>query len=228
MSDTLSDTSTMSSTNKFVPALVVIDMQNDFVTGSLAVPGGADIIDNINTLVDLPFTLKIATRDLHPEKHVSFAETHGKAVFSTKTIYHPEDEDRTFGLEQVLWPVHCVTGTSGCDFVPGLNTEPFQKVVLKGVDPGVESYSAFQDIWAKNATELPETLRANQVTDVYFVGLAGDFCVKFSAIDALKLGYRTWLVEDAVKSIKDQGVVFEELRRMGIRVTTTEEVAKVF
>src|SRR4051812_28513128 len=97
-----------SQNDKFIPALIVIDMQNDFVSGSLTVPEGGTIVSNINTLIDLPFKTKIATRDFHPEKHISFADTHGKPTFSTTTIYHPDDVEKKEGLEQVLWPVHCV------------------------------------------------------------------------------------------------------------------------
>jgi nicotinamidase len=212
-----------------VPALIVIDMQNDFVTGSLAVPGGATIVDNINTLIDLPgFKTRIASKDFHPANHVSFANTHGKEVLSKLTIFHPDDADKANGIEQVLWPVHCVAGTNGSEFVPGLQTHRFDAVIEKGVSPGIESYSAFEDIWGKNKTELDGILKRNGVTDVCFVGLATDYCVKCSAVDALKYGYRVSVVTDAVKSIRPEEEALEDLKRRGINLVTTEEVKTLY
>ena len=208
-----------------IPALIVIDMQNDFVTGSLAVPGGATIVDNINTLIDVPgFKTRIATKDFHPNNHVSFADTHGKDVFSKIDIFHPDDKEKVNGIEQVLWPVHCVAETSGAEFVPGLNTRYFDAVIKKGVSPGIESYSAFEDIWGKDKTDLDRILRENGVTDLYFIGLATDYCVKWSAIDALKYGYKTSVVTDAVKSIQPEKDAVEDLKKRGINFLTTEEV----
>jgi len=211
----------------FVPALIVIDMQNDFVYGSLPVPGGATIIDTVNKLIDLPFKLKIATRDFHPRNHVSFAETHDKDVYSKKMIFHPEDTDELMGIEQVLWPIHCVADTSGADFVPGLESTKFDAVVHKGIHPRIESYSAFRDIWGKGTTELPDILDEGGITDVYFVGLAGDYCVKYTAIDALTFGYKTWLVTDAIKSISDQELTFGELQKKGLHFTTSKELERL-
>ncbi|KAJ3514022.1 hypothetical protein NLJ89_g2610 [Agrocybe chaxingu] len=215
--------------NGKVPALIIIDMQNDFVSGSLPVPDGASIINTINSLSALPaFRLKIATRDFHPPDHVSFAETHGKPTFSTLTIFHPDDTEKENGKEQVLWPVHCVVHTTGVEFVPGLETSQLDAVIDKGTHPGVESYSAFRDIWGRGVTRLPNLLKENHVTDVYFVGLAGDYCVRYSAIDSLDFGFRTWVIKDATKSIKDEAAVFEELEKLGIRCITSEEVKKLF
>jgi nicotinamidase-related amidase len=209
---------------KFVPALIVIDMQNDFVYGSLPVPGGATIIDTVNKLIALPFKVKIGTRDFHPIGHVSFAKTHNVDVFSKKIIFHPEDKDELIGLEQVLWPVHCVDNTNGAEFVPGLESSKFDSVVHKGTHPRIESYSAFRDIWERGTTELPDILAEKGVTDLYFAGLAGDYCVKYTAIDGLKFGYNVWLVADAIKSISDQELAFAELQKQGIKVTSLKEV----
>ncbi|PPQ99952.1 hypothetical protein CVT26_009307 [Gymnopilus dilepis] len=208
----------------FVPALIVIDMQNDFVTGSLAVPGGETIVDNINSLIDLPFKVRVATRDYHPDKHVSFADTHKQDVFSKKIIYHPEDTEKKHGIDQVLWPVHCVADTPGADFVPGLNTSRFDIVILKGIYPDIESYSGFRDVWGRRETDLPGFLREKGITDVYFVGLAGDFCVKFTALDAVDYGFRTWVVTDAVKSIASDDAHFTEMESKGIKFLNTEDV----
>jgi nicotinamidase len=212
------------SKSEFVPALIVIDMQNDFVYGSLPVPGGATIIDTVNKLLDLPFKLKIGTRDFHPRNHVSFAKTHGVDVYSKKIIFHPEDTDKLVGIEQVLWPDHCVEDTNGAEFVPGLESTKFDGVVYKGTHPRIESYSAFCDIWGRGLTKLPGLLAEKGVTDLYFAGLAGDYCVKYTAIDGLKFGYNVWLVTDAIKSISDQELAFAELQKQGAKLTTSKEV----
>ena len=183
-----------------------------------------DIVDNINSLIDLPFKIRVATRDYHPDKHVSFADTHKQDVFSKKIIYHPEDTEKKHGIDQVLWPVHCVADTPGADFVPGLNTSRFDIVILKGIYPDIESYSGFRDVWGRRETDLPGFLREKGITDVYFVGLAGDFCVKFTALDAVDYGFRTWVVTDAVKSIASDDAHFTEMESKGVKFLTTEDV----
>lgn len=213
----------LSKDNTFTPALLVIDMQNDFVNGTLAVPDAASIIDPINDMITLPFKVKIATRDFHPGNHVSFAETHQKPLFSTATIYHPDDPDQIKGLMQVLWPIHCVADTSGADFTPGLKSTSFDAVVHKGTHPNIESYSAFRDIWHRGESELPQLLRENQVTDVFIVGLAGDYCVKYTALDSVDFGYTTWVVKDAVRSISKEEVAWEEMRKKGVQFTNKKE-----
>ncbi|KAF8167398.1 Isochorismatase-like protein [Crassisporium funariophilum] len=215
------------STSTSVSALVVIDMQNDFVTGSLPVPDGASIVAPINHLMNLPFTLKIATRDFHPANHISFADTHNKPVLSTATIYHPEDKGKTKGMKQVLWPVHCVVDTDGADFVPGLKSDAFDAVIDKGTHAMIESYSAFRDIWGRKETDLPGLLAGKGVTDVYFVGVAGDYCVKWTAVDAVEYGYKVWLVGDAIRSISDQESTFDELGKKGIKFTSSQELVKL-
>lgn len=210
----------------FHPALVVIDMQNDFVTGSLPVPGGASILPQVNDLIQLPFEAKIATRDHHPENHVSFAKTHERPEFTKIVIYHPADPAELLGKEQMLWPVHCVADTGGADFIPGLITDKFDATIMKGTHPNIESYSGFKDIWGKSETELPQILNDKGVTDVFYVGLAGDFCVKYTAIDSVEYGFRTWVVVDAVKSISQDEVAWNLMRDNGVRFTRTDDVKK--
>ncbi|KAF5327887.1 hypothetical protein D9619_004405 [Psilocybe cf. subviscida] len=228
--------------NQYVPALIVIDMQQDFVYGSLQVPDAASIIEPINSLIDLPFAVHVATRDYHPANHVSFAQTHQKPVFSKHTMSHPEytrastATSATTGeaqsltpvveQEQTLWPVHCVAYTGGADFVAGLKATKFDYVLHKGTHPHIESYSAFQDVWSKGPSDLPALFQARGVTDVYFVGIAGDYSFKYSALDAVDYGYNTWVVRDAVRSMSDEFLEEEELRQMGILFTTIEEVTK--
>ncbi|KAF5352729.1 hypothetical protein D9756_005875 [Leucocoprinus leucothites] len=206
------------------PALVVIDMQNDFVSGSLAVPDAGTIIPTVNALINLPFKARIATRDSHPDNHVSFAKTHERSEFTTVKIYHPEDKEKALGMEQTLWPVHCVADTEGADFVTGLERMKFDAVIHKGTHPSIESYSAFRDIWGRGETELPKVLRQVGVTDVYFCGLAGDYCVKYTAKDSVDYGYNTWVIRDAVRSISSSNLSWDEMSKKGVKFTTFEEV----
>jgi len=209
----------------FVPALIVVDMQHDFVYGSLAVPGAEAIIGTVNKVISLPgFKLKVATQDFHPDNHISFASTHKKPVLSTATIFHPEDIDKIKGLKQVLWPDHCVANTTGASFVEGLKADSFDAIIHKGTHSHIESYSAFKDIWNKSETELHGLLSQKNVTDIFFVGLAGDYCVKYTAIDALDYGYKTWLVTDGIKSISDEDSAYEGLKKKGAHFITLEEL----
>ncbi|GLB35801.1 putative isochorismatase hydrolase [Lyophyllum shimeji] len=218
----------MSTTDStFTPALVVIDMQYDFVYGSLAVPGGSTIIDTINSLLKCPFAIKLASKDFHPADHISFAKTHDKPVLSKIIIYPPGKPLNNRPLEQVLWPVHCVANTPGFEFVEGLDREALDYTVHKGTDPGIETYSAFRDPWHLANTSLHGILESHGVTDVFVVGVAGDFCVKWTALDAVNLGYKTWVVRDAVKSVSDAGTEWEEMKNKGVRITNSDEVKKL-
>lgn len=117
-----------------------------------------------------------------------------------------------------------MASTVGADFVAGLNTDSFETTIYKGTHPDIESYSAFRDIWSRNDTELPELLSRKHVTDIFFVGLAGDYCVKYSALDALEYGYKTWLVTDAIKSIASEEVTLEEMKKRGAHSITSQEL----
>ncbi|KIL71565.1 hypothetical protein M378DRAFT_65809 [Amanita muscaria Koide BX008] len=208
-------------------ALVVVDMQYDFVYGSLAVSDADTIVDTINQLLDLSFVKKIGTKDYHPSDHVSFAATHDKPVFSTTTIYPPgEEKDESKALEQVLWPVHCVASTPGSEFVDKLHSDALDAVVHKGTHRDIESYSAFQDPWKITTTELPRLLSESGVTDVYVCGVAGDYCVKSTALDAVEYGYRTWVVQDAVKSVSNSGAEWKEMENRGVRAITSDELIR--
>jgi nicotinamidase-related amidase len=217
----------MASTDNFKPVLIVVDVQFDFVRGSLAVPEAESIIDGINSLLDsnLPFIKKIATKDYHPPDHISFATTHGKPLLSTTTIYPPgQEKDESKALEQVLWPVHCVASTPGADFLEELHSGAFDAVVYKGTNREIESYSAFHDPWKITTTELPQLLSANGVTDVFMCGLAGDYCVKCTALDAVDYGYKTWIIRDAVKSVSKSGAEWTEMEERGVKMTSIAEV----
>ncbi|KAG0699359.1 Isochorismatase-like protein [Suillus ampliporus] len=213
-------------------AILVIDVQNDFVSGSLAVRDAEQIINTVNALLTLPFALKIGTQDYHPANHISFACNHaGKKEFEKITISppaelvakrKPEDELPLEALEQVLWPVHCVQGTTGAAFVDGLEHESLE-VVRKGCDVGVECYSAFEDPWGLTNTGLKDKLRSKEISNVFVVGIAGDYCVKYTALDAKKHGFRTFAIRDAVKSVSDEGTEWTEMTKAGVEIIDKAE-----
>jgi len=174
-------------------ALLLIDIQNDFIPGgALPVPGGDEIIDLVNNLQS-HFDLVVATQDWHPANHKSFASQHkGRQVF---------EKIELDGLEQVLWPDHCVQGTKGAAFSPKLEMNRVEAIFRKGTDANIDSYSGFFDNGHLKSTGLADYLKGKGVTEVYLVGLAGDYCVYFSAKDAIDEGFQTYLIEDAIRSI---------------------------
>ena len=174
-------------------ALIIIDMQNDFLSGgSLAVPDGEEIVAIVNSMQQY-FDLVVATQDWHPSTHKSFASNNpGKKTY---------DEIELNGLPQILWPDHCVQGTNGAMFTPLVNMNRVEAIFRKGTDIDIDSYSCFYDNGHRKSTGLGDYLRGKLITGVYFAGLAGDFCVYFSALDALAEGFDTYLMEDAVRSI---------------------------
>jgi nicotinamidase/pyrazinamidase len=166
-------------------ALIVIDLQNDFLPGgSLAVKEGDQVIGVINDLLKRPFDLKIATKDWHPADHGSFAVNQGKS---------PGEKVLLNGLEQILWPVHCVQNSFGSQFSTELDTSHFDAIIVKGTDKTIDSYSGFFDNGHLKSTGLDRYLKERRITDLYFAGLATDYCVKYSVFDAIALGYRTHL-----------------------------------
>ncbi len=174
-------------------ALVVIDVQNDFCPGgALAVAGGDQIIPRINALM-AEFPLVVLTQDWHPTGHSSFADSHpGAAPFSMiQMAYGP----------QVLWPAHCVQGSNGAAFHPALATDPAQLVIRKGCNPAIDSYSAFFENDRSTPTGLEGYLRSRGVTRLTLVGLATDFCVAYSALDAARLGFAVTVLEGACRAI---------------------------
>lgn len=178
-------------------ALIVIDVQNDFCPGgALAVAGGDEIISRINGLMG-GFGTVVLTQDWHPADHLSFADNHpGAAPFSlTEMPYGP----------QVLWPRHCVIGSEGAAFHPALDTDPAQMVIRKGFRPQIDSYSAFFENDRRTATGLDGYLKARGIAAVTLVGLALDYCVAYSALDAAALGYRVTVLEGAARAIDLNG-----------------------
>jgi nicotinamidase/pyrazinamidase len=192
-------------------ALIVIDVQNDFCPGgALAVADGDAIIPRINDLMPT-FAVKVLTQDWHPAAHMSFAVNHPGAVpFSmTEMPYGP----------QVLWPAHCVQGTEGAAFHAGLNTDPADLIIRKGFRTGIDSYSAFFENDRSTATGLDGYLRARGVNRVTLVGLATDYCVAYSALDAARLGYGVTVLQGACRAIDLDGSLARmqaEMRAAGV------------
>lgn len=177
-------------------ALIVVDVQNDFCPGgALAVPGGDEIVAHINAMM-AEFDTVILTQDWHPEGHSSFASGHdGKSPFETTDMHYGP---------QVLWPDHCVQGTEGAEFHPDLKTHA-DLVIRKGFRSGIDSYSAFFENDQKTPTGLEGYLKSRGITKLTLVGLATDFCVHFSAVDAARLGFDVTVRMDACRAIDMDG-----------------------
>lgn len=178
-------------------ALVVIDVQNDFCPGgALAVEGGDEIVAPINALM-AEFDAVVLTQDWHPAGHSSFASQHaGKAPFElTEMAYGP----------QVLWPDHCVQGSQGAAFHPGLDTTRADLIIRKGFRPAIDSYSAFFENDHETPTGLEGYLRTRGIAELVMVGLALDFCVGFSAVDAAGLGFEVTVLSDLCRAIDLDG-----------------------
>jgi len=205
-----------------VEALILVDIQNDFVAGgALAVPGGDEVVPLVNRL-QARFGLIAATRDWHPPDHGSFAANHsGKS---------PGDSVELGGLEQTLWPVHCVQNTPGADFAPGLNRDRWAKVVFKGTDATIDSYSGFYDNGHRKATGLGDYLRREGVRTVFVAGLATDYCVKFTALDAQALGFSTYMVRDCCRGVDlnpgDVERAVDEMRAAGVGIVDSAGLGK--
>ena len=205
---------------KYQTALIVVDLQNDFVDGgALAVPGGIEVIDVANRLIPA-FRLVIVTQDWHPADHLSFASQH--LGLPVGTVF---DLD---GLSQVAWPDHCVQGTLGAEFVGSLNCDGIHHVVRKGTDRRIDSYSGFFDNGHRRSTGLSEYLREQQIQQVVILGLATDYCVRFTALDAVTQGFRTLLIEDGCRGVElhpgDIAGAMTEMERAGVELVQSEEL----
>lgn len=200
-------------------ALLIVDLQNDFCEGgALEVPDGSTIVPTINKLIE-SFDAVIQTQDWHPAGHASFASSHnGKDPYDTVEM--------DYGT-QVLWPDHCVQGSEGAEFHPDLNTTKTQVIIRKGFRPEIDSYSAFYENDQETKTGLTGYLKTRGISDLYAVGLATDFCVKWSVLDGLKEGFKLHIVKDAVKGIDIDGSVDEawnEMRAEGVNVIESDSL----
>lgn len=201
-------------------ALILVDLQNDFCPGgTLAVARGDETIAVANRLMP-HFSTVVATQDWHPREHGSFAANHpGK---------HPGEMIDLHGQLQVLWPEHCVQGTPGAELHGNLDRERVTEVFRKGTDPAIDSYSAFFDNGKRKATGLAEWLRERWVTRLYVMGLATDYCVKYTVLDARSLGFDVWVIEDGCRGVElkpgDADRALAEMRGAGATIVESGSI----
>jgi nicotinamidase/pyrazinamidase len=201
--------------------LILVDLQYDFMPGgSLAVAEGDRVVPVANRLMR-HFDLVVATQDWHPAGHKSFASGHeGKNI---------GDVIRLDGLDQVLWPDHCIQGTPGAALHEDLAARQIHHVVQKGTDARIDSYSGFFDNGHRQATQLAKLLKQRDITDVAVMGLATDYCVKFTALDAVELGLNTVLIEDGCRGVDlnpgDVSRAIDAMRNAGVQVVTSEQLS---
>lgn len=204
-------------------ALILVDIQNDFVPGgALAVPEGDRIIPLVNRL-QKDFDLVVATRDWHPTNHGSFASNH--------TGTKPGDVVELNGLQQILWPDHCIQNTKGSEFVSTLDTSRIAKVFYKGTDPDIDSYSTFFDNAQRKSTGLENFLKGKGIKEVYIAGLATDYCVKYSTLDAIRLGFETTVILDACRGVNlqpdDSDKAVEEMKQAGVKIVESKDLLEI-
>jgi nicotinamidase/pyrazinamidase len=195
-------------------ALILVDLQNDFLPGgALPVPHGDEVVAIANQLISR-FPLVVATQDWHPPDHGSFASRHPG--------HRPGEMIELAGLPQMLWPDHCVQNTGGALFAPGLNTRGIHRVLPKGSDPAIDSYSGFFDNGHRKSTGLADFLRGRGVNAVSVMGLATDYCVKFTALDAIREGFAVTLVVAGCRGVElragDGERAIAEMREAGVTV----------
>ncbi len=201
-------------------ALLIVDLQKDFLPGGpLATDRADELVPVINALMD-KFSFILATKDWHPKDHVSFASNHlGKNVGDLIEIE---------GAEQVLWPVHCVQDTKGANFAEGLNEEKIGHVFYKGLDRKIDSYSAFFDNAKERKTGLEDYLRSHEINEIVVVGVATDYCVLYSVLDALELGFKVTVVVDGCRAINlhpdDESKALALMQERGALICKIEEV----
>ena len=201
-------------------ALILVDLHNDFLPGgALAVPEGDAVIPIANELQE-KFPLVVATQDWHPANHGSFAANHpGRKAFEQIDLN---------GLPQTLWPRHCVQNTTGAELASTLRRHHIAKVFPKGTDPKIDSYSGFFDNGHRHATGLGDWLRKQGVNEVFICGLATDYCVKFTALDAVEFGFQAHLIEDASRGVNlrphDVANALAEMKRAGVAILPSADL----
>jgi nicotinamidase/pyrazinamidase len=202
-------------------ALILVDIQYDFCPGgSLAVPQGDEVIPIANRL-QKAFDLTVATQDWHPRGHGSFASTHGKPLYEVISIN---------GSPQTLWPDHCIQGTHGAELMAAVDRSRIARIFQKGTDPRIDSYSGFLDADHRNSTGLADFLREHHVTRVYIAGLATDYCVKYTALDAVQLGFEAYVVADACRGVDlkkdDSAAAFRAMEAAGVKIVRSSAILK--
>lgn len=201
-------------------ALVLVDIQNDFLPGgALAVTEGNEILSVVNQLLEKDFDVVVATKDWHPIDHGSFASTHHKK---------PGDHILLEGLDQILWPTHCVQNTEGAELAKGWNSHKVHEVFCKGTDKKVDSYSTFFDNGHRRTTGLEAFLKGKGITDLYIAGLATDYCVKYSVLDALNMGFNVYVIQNAVRGVNlapnDSQKALEEMKSKGAYLINSKDL----
>ena len=206
-------------------AFLLIDLQNDFLPGGpLAVSQSDQLIPLINKALQLPFDLKVASQDFHPIDHVSFYTNHeNKAPFSEIDI---------MGKKQTLWPPHCVQNTFGAEINLEINSSGLDKIIYKGTKAEIDSYSAFFDNHKSQSTGLADYLKSHQIEKVYLAGLALDFCVKYSALDAVSCGFETYVIKDLCKAVNlnpgDDLKAISEMANAGVNLLQFIDLKNMF
>jgi nicotinamidase/pyrazinamidase len=215
-------------------ALVVVDVQNDFMPdGALPAQDGYEVVTPINDLMDQfrrNGDIVVATQDWHPENHGSFAVNNDGM--------EPFEMGELNGMDQVMWPEHCVQGSEGAEFVDALNSEDFQTIFRKGMNPKVDSYSAFMDNgeqvespedgdhYFRHHTGLDAFLSGLDVEEVFVVGVATDYCVKWTAMDSVDMGYETTVVTDCCRGVDPEDVqdALNEMNNHGVEIITSDQI----
>ncbi|MCS7469479.1 bifunctional nicotinamidase/pyrazinamidase [Stieleria sp. ICT_E10.1] len=200
--------------------LLLVDLQNDFVQGgALEVPGGLEVIDVANTLIP-KFGWVVATQDWHPADHQSFASQHAGLAIGDQFLLD--------GIPQIAWPDHCIEHTRGAEFVASLNQNRIDHVVRKGTQRLIDSYSAFYDNGHQHSTGLADDLRGHGIEHVFAMGLATDYCVRATVLDAIREGFRVTLVVDGCRGVELQpGDIersLEEMRDAGAELIRSDEL----
>jgi nicotinamidase/pyrazinamidase len=206
-----------------VRALILVDLQNDFCPGgALEVAEGDAVIPIANVLMD-KFDVVVATQDWHPANHSSFAANH-----PWRKPYQVIDWK---GMKQTLWPIHCVQNSMGALIHKGLDSQKINKVIHKGTDVDIDSYSGFFDNGHLKSTEMHDYLQSQKVTKVYVMGLATDYCVKHTALDALELGYEVALIEDGCRGVDlnagDVQNALNEMHEKGVKMTNSKRLRSI-
>lgn len=204
-------------------ALILVDLQNDFLPGgALAVTAGDEVLPVANKMMNAGFSQIIATQDWHPANHGSFAANNPGAKVGTL--------GKLAGLDQVMWPNHCVQGTRGAEFASALDKSRVTKVFQKGTDPTVDSYSGFFDNGKRNSTGLSQYLKSIGVKEVVVMGLATDYCVKFTALDAVGEGFKVTFLKDGSRAVNihpdDETKAIQEMKVAGITISNSEAYLK--
>lgn len=201
-------------------ALILVDLQNDFMPGgALEVKNGDEVLPVINKMLSKKFDTVVATQDWHPKHHGSFASSHRKPIGEVIELD---------GIPQILWPDHCIQDTYGAEFHPGWDHTKVNEIFHKGTEKNVDSYSTFFDNGNRRSTGLEDYLKKRNIKKLYLAGLATDYCVKYSVLDACRLGFETYVILDGCRGVNlhplDSETAVEEMKKAGAHIVTSKEI----